>query len=335
MADPVEISVIIPAFNVERYIASTLESLRKQTFGDFEIIVINDGSSDNTLEIVNSFKDVFAGRLNAIDQKNSGVSRSRNAGIEISRGKFICFVDGDDTVDPDYLKLLYERITSDDSDMAYCGYREVLKDGTIFRSYTDRYIYCSGIRQGKSVLEKYLRSETYMYIWSIIFKRELIFSNNIRFRNDISYGEDQIFNFQALSKADKVSCVKKELINYLRHDSGTMQNLNTLKYLSILRSLYDLEKEFEKNKERKEILNALKYDKTVRTTIMILTNWAAIGQRKKYDSLVSRNIIKNFLKRSFLSNPFRHYKNILKSFLLLYFPEKCYNIYNNKKPVIF
>ncbi|MDY0016288.1 MAG: glycosyltransferase [Candidatus Delongbacteria bacterium] len=335
MACEPDISVIIPAYNVGRYIASTLESLRKQTFGDFELIVINDGSSDNTLEIVNSFKNVFAARLNVIDQKNSGVSRSRNAGIEISHGKYICFIDGDDTVEPDYLQLMYERITSDDCDMVYCGYREVLTDGSVLRNYSDRYRFCEDIACGSSVLEKYLRGETYMYIWSIIFKRELIFSNNIRFRKDISYGEDQIFNFQALAKADKVSCVKKELINYLRHDSGTMQNLNNLKYLSILRSLYDLEKEFEKNKERKEILNALKYDKTVRTTIMILTNWAAIGQRKKYGSLLSRRIIRNILKRAFLSNPFRYYKNIIKSFLLLYFPEKCYNIYKNKKPVIF
>lgn len=335
MVSGINISVIIPAYNVDRFISDTLDSLKAQTFKNFEIIVVNDGSTDCTLEKIKSSISEFTNEIILIDQKNSGVSRSRNTGIETSRGKFICFIDGDDTVEPDYLQLMYERITSDDSDMVYCGYREVLTDGSLFKKYSDRYRYGQGIMRGKTVLEKYLRGETYMYIWSVIFKRELIFSNNIRFRNDISYGEDQIFNFQALAKADKVSCVKKELINYLRHDSGTMQNLNNLKYLSILRSLYDLEKEFEKNKERKEILNALKYDKTVRTTIMILTNWAAIGQRKKYGSLLSRRIIRNILKRAFLSNPFRYYKNIIKSFLLLYFPEKCYNIYKNKKPVIF
>ncbi|MFA7124329.1 MAG: glycosyltransferase [Candidatus Delongbacteria bacterium] len=335
MVSGINISVIIPAYNVDRFISDTLDSLKAQTFKNFEIIVVNDGSTDCTLEKIKSSISEFTNEIILIDQKNSGVSRSRNTGIETSRGKFICFIDGDDTVEPDYLQLMYERITSDDSDMVYCGYREVLTDGSLFKKYSDRYRYGQGIMRGKTVLEKYLRGETYMYIWSVIFKRELIFSNNIRFRNDISYGEDQIFNFQALAKADKVSCVKKELINYLRHDSGTMQNLNNLKYLSILRSLYDLEKEFEKNKERKEILNALKYDKTVRTTIMILTNWAAIEQRKKYDSLLSRRIIKNFLRRAFLSNPFRHYKSIIKSFLLLYFPKKCYNIYKNKKPAIF
>ena len=335
MPKETDISVIIPAYNVSKFISGTLDSLKAQTFKDFEIIVINDGSTDDTLERIRSFKSEFTNEMILINQKNSGVSRSRNSGIEISRGKYICFIDGDDTVEPDYLQLMYERITSDDSDMCYCGYREVLTDGTVYKRYSERYKYSDGLINGKDILEKYLRGETYMYIWSIIFKRELIFSNNIRFRKDISYGEDQIFNFQALAKADKVSCVKKELINYLRHDSGTMQNLNNLKYLSILRSLYDLEKEFEKNKERKEILNALMYDKTVRTTIMILTNWAAIGQRKKYDSLLSRSIIKNFLKRAFLSDPFRYYKNIIKSFLLLYFPETCYNIYKNKKPVIF
>ena len=74
-----DISVIIPAYNVGKFISGTLKSLKAQTFKEFEIIVINDGSSDNTLEIVNSFKNAFAARLNVIDQKNSGVSRSRNA----------------------------------------------------------------------------------------------------------------------------------------------------------------------------------------------------------------------------------------------------------------
>lgn len=335
MTDCADISVIVPAYNVGKYIYKTLKSIENQTFTGYELIVINDGSKDNTLEQIKLFEAYFKGDLVIIDQNNKGVSRSRNAGIEISRGKYICFIDGDDTVEPDYLQLMYEKITADNSDMAYCGYKEVLTDGSVYKRYSDRYGYGNGIMHGKTVLEKYLRGETYMYIWSIIFKRELIFSNNIRFRNDISYGEDQIFNFQALAKADKVSCVKKELINYLRHDSGTMQNLNNLKYLTILRSLYGLEKEFENNGESKEIISALKYDKTVRTTIMILTNWASIGQRKKYESLLSRRIIRSFLKRAFLSNPFRYYKNIVKSFLLLYFPHKCYDIYKNKKPIIF
>jgi glycosyltransferase involved in cell wall biosynthesis len=89
-----KISVIIPAFNVGKYINKTLESLKSQTFKDFEVIVINDGSSDNTLEVINSSKSGFTQKFTVIDQKNKGVSKSRNMGIDTAQGKYICFIDG-------------------------------------------------------------------------------------------------------------------------------------------------------------------------------------------------------------------------------------------------
>ena len=330
MNNRIKISVIIPAYNVGKYVDKTLESLKNQTFKDFEFIIINDGSTDNTFEIVNSCKSGFIQDFTVIDQENKGVSTSRNIGIERSKGTYLCFIDGDDYMELDYLELMYDKITKDKSDMVYCGYNEVHTDGSIFRKYKDIYKYTPQTLSGQELLLKYLKSETYMYIWSILFDRDTIIKNNIRFHENISYGEDQIFNYEVLNKSKIVSCVQRELINYVRHDEGTMQRLNNLKYLTILKSLYKIEKDFIKEKVDKKIINAIKYDRIVRTTVMILTNWAVLNESKKYYSLVKRKIIQNFLKRAILLNPFKYYKIMIKSLLLLYFPTMYFNAYKKK-----
>jgi glycosyltransferase involved in cell wall biosynthesis len=335
MQKAVEISVIIPAYNVEKHIFATLNSLREQTFTDFEIIVINDGSKDKTLEEINRFRSEFCGSMTVIDRENRGVSRSRNEGIDISAGKYLSFVDGDDTVEPYFLDLMHKTIIENRSDLVYTGYKEIDTYGNILKKYSDRYEYTDGINTGKYVLEKYLRGRTYMYTWSVLFDKKIILDNHIRFHEDISYGEDQIFNYETLLKCNSVSCVKKELINYLRHDEGTMQKLNNLKYLSILRSLYRFEKHLIESGEEKELIKAVKYYKTIITTIMILTNWAAIGESDKYRSLLKRKIIRNFLKRTFFINPFIYYKLTIKSILLLIAPRFYFNSYIGKKKSYF
>ncbi|MBN2790214.1 MAG: glycosyltransferase [Candidatus Delongbacteria bacterium] len=334
MINDIYITVIIPAFNVGNFVSKTLDSLKNQTFQNFEIIVVNDGSTDSTLDVINSYKDIFS-NYRVIDQENKGVSKSRNIGIELSIGKYICFIDGDDHVENNYLELMYNKIIENGSDMVYCGYTEVLTDGSVFRTYLDRYKYTEGVLSGKDVLLKYLKSETYMYIWSILFDKKLLENNKIRFYENISYGEDQIFNYESLAKANRVSCVNKELLIYLRHDQGTMQNLKNLKYLTILKSLYHLEKKFIDQKEDSKIINAVKYDKIVRTTVMILTNWAVLKEEKKYFSLRKRKIIKYFLRRAFYMNPFKNYKLMIKSIMLLYFDNIYFNIYKNKKSRLF
>lgn len=105
-----KVSIIIPAYNVEKYIPRTLESIKSQTFKDIEVIVINDGSTDNTLTIVKNFLKNVDFSYKIITQKNQGVSAARNRGIKEAKGKYICFLDGDDFYDSFFIGKMERKL---------------------------------------------------------------------------------------------------------------------------------------------------------------------------------------------------------------------------------
>ena len=105
MNEQIDISLIIPVYNVEKYLRRTLESVENQTFKNFEVIIVNDGSTDGSLEIIQEFVNKHDNFI-LVDQENSGVGMARNAGIRVSRGIYIAFLDSDDFLEPNYLKKL-------------------------------------------------------------------------------------------------------------------------------------------------------------------------------------------------------------------------------------
>ena len=116
------VSIIVPVYNAEKHISDCLDSLLSQVFKDFEIILVDDGSKDCSGEIC----DRYAGkdsRVTVIHKENAGVSSARNKGIEQARGKYLVFVDSDDTVQPEYIGTLYKEITREDEDLVICGYK--------------------------------------------------------------------------------------------------------------------------------------------------------------------------------------------------------------------
>ena len=123
-----EISVIIPAYNMEEYIGDTIESVQKQTFDDYELIVVDDGSTDDTYKILTKYAKNDA-RIILLSQDNAGVSIARNNGIEHASGKYITFLDGDDLWTPDALQIMYEKIKSENAGFVYAGYAALHPDG--------------------------------------------------------------------------------------------------------------------------------------------------------------------------------------------------------------
>ena len=115
------ISIIIPVYNIEKYLSKCLESIAIQSYQNLEILLIDDGSSDRSPEICDAYKKKDK-RFCVIHKENGGLSSARNAGIEIASGKYLLFVDGDDYIDKDMVKILYKRIKQDKSDMAFCNY---------------------------------------------------------------------------------------------------------------------------------------------------------------------------------------------------------------------
>lgn len=119
-----KLSIIVPIYNVEKYLPRCIESILNQTFREFELILINDGSTDNCKEICEKYKKIDS-RIIVVNKKNGGVSSARNFGIDISRGEYIGFVDPDDFIDANMYEILFNTANSYNSDMVICDYYKV------------------------------------------------------------------------------------------------------------------------------------------------------------------------------------------------------------------
>lgn len=183
----VKISIIIPVYNAEKYLSECLKSLLRQTLKEIEIICINDGSSDNSLSILENFQ-LKDSRIKIINQKNSGVAVTRNNGISLATGEFIGFVDSDDWVDEDYFEKLYNAAKKFNSDVAAGDF---YRRGKILRSKKLKYKKEEFFVEPADKIKKAFIPK-YNYIWNKIYKRESLLNLNIPFENG-RYYEDVIW----------------------------------------------------------------------------------------------------------------------------------------------
>ena len=132
-----KISIIIPVYNGEKYIEKCLDSIKNQTFKDYEVLIINDGSKDNTKKLIEKYLNDK--RFKLFNRTNHGIGASRNFGLDESSGEYICFIDSDDYVDKKYLEKLYNKILKENLDIVVCNYIELSEELNIekFRRYTE------------------------------------------------------------------------------------------------------------------------------------------------------------------------------------------------------
>lgn len=204
------ISIIVPAYNAEACLPAAIESILNQSLADFELIIINDGSTDSTLSIAESIQ-YSDPRVNVISTENKGVSSARNSGIVISKGRYITFIDSDDLVDVDYLRRLYEDAESLHADivvsLSCIGRKFSLSEskGIILnrRDALTNFMYGGGISNSP---------------WAKLYKRDLI--KDIRFDDSISIGEDMKYLYDCLSISNKVLFTKHKLYSYTPGEGG-------------------------------------------------------------------------------------------------------------------
>ena len=175
-----EISVIIPIYNVEKFLYRCLSSVACQTFRNYEVIMINDGSTDKSMKIATRFCEKF-NNFKLEDNPVKGVANARNLGIALSKGKYIAFVDSDDCVDKNYLLYLYEAIQKHNADIAHCNYIRYNVDLGIshkVRIKKPKAGILSGMAMAKkTVADFHMRS----YLWNKLWKKSLFTDNNITF----------------------------------------------------------------------------------------------------------------------------------------------------------
>lgn len=180
------VSIIIPAYNVEKYIEKCITSILEQTYTNIEVIIVDDGSTDNTGKIIDNISQ-HDSRIRILHKKNAGVSAARNSGIEASIGEYIVFVDGDDYIASDYIEYMLDLVKNTDSEFCLSTEYFVAKG----ENQTEKeQIKSLSPEEGTAFL---LSPDVVVYSPNKIIKRSLIFDNNIRFSTDLFYGEGLTF----------------------------------------------------------------------------------------------------------------------------------------------
>lgn len=227
-----KVSVIVPVYNMEKYLKQCMDSLVNQTLDDIEIIAINDGSKDNSLEILKEYQKHYPDKLIIIDQENQGISVARNNGIDIATGKYIGFVDSDDYVKLDMFEQLYNKIRETNSDIVVCDYEEYHMDEEKFK-----YIKVTENIKSNNVYDDVSIINDIDYgPCNKLFKKELF--NNIKFPKNLKY-EDLNAILKVFLIASKISIVEESLYIYRINETGQTMTINK-KVKDILIILQDL-----------------------------------------------------------------------------------------------
>lgn len=193
------ISIIIPAYNIGKYIKNGLDSVRQQTYVDYEVIVVNDGSTDDTLSVLNSYKEEYQEfPLSVIDKPNGGVTAARRDGFLTSKGEWIYFMDGDDMLPVDALKILTEEIGPKVS--VVCGSFERFHEGQNDFVYNPIKMK-AGTYPCSEVIKFMLASKFYTGPWGKLYRRDVIRNECFDISPDITNKEDTLFNYKIFSKA--------------------------------------------------------------------------------------------------------------------------------------
>ena len=244
------ISIIVPVYNVEKYIKKGIESLLAQSYKNIEIILVNDGSPDNSSIILDQYakKD---NRIKVIYQKNQGVSTARNNGIKITSGEYILFVDGDDYVRKDYVEYFYQLISKKSSDMAV--------NYDLFSALSPNRSHYKKIKSKspEQIIEDIYLGKMNVAVWNKMYKKSFLEKNNIRFNPKIWYGEGMLFNIKCLSKTKKVAVGNKKVYYQVYNQDSAMRSFNMESNLCGIRSL-ELQKKYL-NENNKKLIRAWEY----------------------------------------------------------------------------
>lgn len=213
------ISVIVPVYNAEKYLVDTIRSILQQTYRDFELILVDDGSKDRSLELCISIAEKDK-RVIVIHQENQGVSAARNTGIDRAQGKYICFIDSDDYVDEGMLECLVKNAEKYQADISCCGLVQVSLDGNVKNHY------CHGEKKKfedtTKLMQAFFTEPIYKEIlygpYNKIVRTEIV--KNVRFNENYTVAEDLLFNFECLEKTNIFYLENRELYYYIKRENS-------------------------------------------------------------------------------------------------------------------
>lgn len=306
-----KLTIIIPAYNAGDTIEECVRSALQQEIDDFEVICIDDGSTDGTGEVLDSITD---SRLRVLHVENKGVSRARNIGLKQAQGEYVCFVDSDDYLEPDTLFKEFNSLGN--SDLVVCGYRQMYGDGTM----RDRDIDLPEDMEQMSLVKKDLepffpelyRNMFFNVVWNKLFRRDLIRTG---FPEDLSLGEDCMFVFDYMKQVRTMTLVKNAGYRFMVAQKGSLRKTFREKdFLDSVRIYHTIFPLIMQTWESKEVRDAAEYvytenlksilrrlihsDKTAKEQRALIREWMKNkpfeGVSLRDDKAINRLIIYSF-----------------------------------------
>ena len=288
-----KVSIIVPVYNVEKYLDKCLNSLVNQTLKDIEIIVVNDGSPDNSSKIIEKYKTKYS-NIKVLNQDNQGLSDARNNALHLVKSDYIMYVDSDDYINEDMVEKMYSVSINEDSDVVICGNNVVDENYSILSSSFPNN------RTYKNSIEKIIFGN--MCVWNKLYKKDLIVKNKFKFRSRVWY-EDIDFSFKVCTSAKKISFLDENLYNYLLRENSIMSSKNLERNLEILSTFEEIINYAKKKQIFKEYYNEIEFlniDHIYISTItrILLSN----STQKKQKEIISKII-------NYINSNFPRYKN--------------------------
>lgn len=260
------VSIIIPIYNVEKYLEKCLESIRAQTYQDLEIILVNDGSTDQSLQICEAYAQKDA-RIHVIDKVNEGVAIARNTGIAHATGDYIAFIDPDDWIEPLMFENMVKALQETNSPVCLCDF---FKD-TQKRSQPKRFEFKETLLVGEQIVEHLINGmigmpdllPKYVYImgcvWRGLYRRSFISQHQLHFEPGLSVMEDLVFMVQTLLKCEQVAVVHEPYYHYVQHASSTLHSYNDKMWTDQLKVYELLEASIREARLEEQMRNRLDY----------------------------------------------------------------------------
>ncbi|WP_316569221.1 glycosyltransferase [Neobacillus sp. YIM B06451] len=216
MSNP-KISIIITIYQVEQYLVRCIDSVLNQTFKDFELILVDNGSTDGSSHICNKYKQKDS-RIKFIQKNHGSIASGRNFGLKHAKGEFIQFMDADDSIDAGMLEKMHQSIVQYNADLITCGYKKMYKN----KNAEEYFVSCEvedrvfKKQDFLSVCAKYCENFILYFVWNKLYRADIIKSNGIWFDESITRSEDVLFNFDYIKKANRFVFIKDPLYIYNR-----------------------------------------------------------------------------------------------------------------------
>lgn len=252
-----KISIIVPVYNVEKYLDRCINSLVRQTFKSYEILLIDDGSTDNSGDICDQFSEKYS-NIRVFHLKNGGVSRARNFGIEKALGDYIMFCDSDDYVDKQWCEILYNYIILYPNSWIGTGLYNI----NHYDKFKKMILYDYEKKFNRIKKDKYyqiMQSGLSGFLVIRIYERKKIINNKLKFKDSLTYGEDVIFNCEYLNISDDIVMINKPLYYYVKYDNTTLSSQYYPNKFTLIKNIYSARKKFISEEYKNQFYNEYMY----------------------------------------------------------------------------